>query len=81
MHSLCAEAKIGGLTLRVGAVQFGLEQHPEAGNLLTFQLIQAGPHVVTDQVQLFTETPVLSTPDIHTLNQRDSKQKKNKALM
>lgn len=49
------------LTLNVGAVQFGLEQHPEARNLLTLQLIQACPHVVTHQVQFFSQMSVLNT--------------------
>lgn len=48
------------LTLCVGAVQFGLEQHPEARNLLTLQLIEACPDIVTDQVQLFTKTTILT---------------------
>lgn len=47
------------LTLCVGAVQFGLEQHPEARHFLSLQLIQTSPHMVTDQVQLFTETTIL----------------------
>lgn len=53
------------LTLYVGAVQFGFEQHPEARNLLTLQLIQASPDVVTDQVQLFTEAAILTENTRH----------------
>lgn len=47
------------LTLYVGAVQFGLEQHPETRNLLTLQLIQPCPHVVAHQVQFFSQVSVL----------------------
>lgn len=68
---------VSRLTLCVGAVQFGFEQHPEARNLLPLQLIQAGPDVVTDQVQLFTETTILTEKTRHpgeknTLNIRSS---------
>lgn len=57
--------KMSPLTLCIGAVQFGLEQHPEARNLLTLQLIQTSPHMVTHQIQLFTETTILKKHTRH----------------
>lgn len=48
-----------GLTLHAGAVQFGLEQHPQTRHFLSFQLVQPCPHVVAHQVKLFTQAAVL----------------------
>lgn len=46
-------------TLRIGAVQFCLQQHPETRDLLPLQLIQSSPHMMAHQIQLLTEASVL----------------------
>lgn len=47
------------LTLHAGAVQLGLQQHPQARDFLSLQLVQPRPHVVAHQVQLFAQAAVL----------------------
>lgn len=47
------------LTLHAGAVQLGLQQHPQARDFLPLQLVQPCPHVVAHQVQLFAQAAVL----------------------
>lgn len=50
---------VSRLTLHAGAVQLGLQQHPQPRHFLPLQLVQPRPHVVAHQVQLFAQAPVL----------------------
>lgn len=47
------------LTLHAGAVQLGLQQHPQSRDFLSLQLVQPRPHMVAHQVQLFAQAAVL----------------------
>lgn len=52
------------LTLHAGAVQLGLQQHPQARHFLSLQLVQPRPHVVAHQVQLFAQAAVLGGEEV-----------------